>query len=586
MFLAKKCHSGRERYYCRFNIQLIFVQYTQNHRNGAICTFVYLANDYENINIYGTFQMNGNNERTFVGNSRLTVTLGAWLFMATGSFFLSNTAFAQTLTAEPQSPAVLANLSLGVKLTSHAIIPAGQGASIKSLGTSTTHGVVRQISSTTVNYTPGAFFATLTQNSSATDKFTYCLTDNAGAVSCNGVTVTVFGTAVATTPPPNPTPTPTPSSSAAYSCLRNWYVSATGSDNAGGTSTATPWKTLQHADDSGLLRAGDCVNVANGTYTVQNSTFLNHGGNANSPTGYVVYRSSNLHGAKIVATARGMQDVIDAESDYIIIDGFEIDGGNLGLTSSPVTNGSGLIGWGHHFQALNNLIHDCGGEGIGALFKDWYWIIGNTTYNNAHFNGFQMSGISIYEPRSVSFTPTSADTSATYHIIVENNVSHDNAESFVAGSHTDGNGIILDDFQNTQSGLAAYPFKSLVQGNTSYNNGARGIHLFFTDNVTVTANSAHNNNLDKALAGTWRGELSNAVGNNNSWTNNQAVATSVPGDIRQNNTAVLDGHIGAATVNVVWMNNGNRDSRTGGKSFQIDNGTRAAAFPTNNPLAP
>jgi parallel beta-helix repeat protein len=584
MFVAKKCHSFQMRYYYRFNIQLSFIQYTKNHRIGVIFTFVYLANDYENINICRTFQMNRNNERTFVGNSRLTVTLGAWFFMATGSFFFSNTAFAQTLTAAPQAPAVLANASLDVKLINHATVPAGQRASIKSLGTSTTHGIVRQISSSTVDYTPGNFYASLAQNSSATDKFTYCLTDNAGAVSCNGVTVTVFGTAVAATPPPSAPPPSTSSSS--YSCVRNWYVSATGSDSAGGTSTATPWKTLQHANDSGMLRAGDCVNVGNGTYAVQNSTFLTHGGNANSPTGYVVYRSSNLHGAKIVATSQGMQDVIDAESDYIIIDGFEIDGGNLGRTSSPITNGSGLVGWGHHFQALNNLVHDCGGEGIGALYKDWYWIVGNTTYNNAHFNGFQMSGISIYEPRAVSFTATSADTSATYHIIVENNVSHDNAETFVSGSHTDGNGIILDDFENTQSGMAVYPFKSLVQGNTSFNNGARGIHLFFTDNVTVTGNTARNNNLDTALAGTWRGELSNAVGNNNSWTNNQAIATSVPSDIRQNNTAVLDGHISAQTVNVVWMNNGNLDTRTGGKSFQIDNSTRAAAFPINNPLAP
>ncbi|MGB8843574.1 MAG: Ig-like domain-containing protein [Aliidongia sp.] len=534
--------------------------------------------------------MTDTRERTLYGQRRLIAAVGAWFFIGAGSLFFNDIAAAQTLTAEAQSPAVLASQSLNVRLTSHAIVPAGQRASIHSLGTSTTHGTVTQISSSTVTYTPGSFFASLAQNTSASDKFTFCLTDNAGAVSCNVATVTVFGTAAAAppapTPAPAPSPSPSPTASPSYSCLRNWFVATTGSDSAGGTSTATPWKTLAHADASGLLQAGDCVNVANGTYPVQSSIFLNHGGQANSPTGYVVYRSTNLHGAKIVATATGMQDVIDAEGDYMIVDGFEIDGGNLGLTASPVTNGSGLIGWGHHFQALNNLIHDCGGEGIGALFKDWYWIIGNTTYNNAHFNGFQMSGISIYEPRAVSFTPTSADTSATYHIIVENNVSHDNAETFVAGSHTDGNGIILDDFQNTQSGLTAYPFKSLVQGNTSYNNGARGIHLFFTDGVTVNANVVQNNNLDTNLAGTWRGELSNAVGNNNTWTNNQAIATSVPSDIRQFNTAVLDGHISTETVNVVWTNNANLDTRTGGKSFQIDNPTRDAAFPANNPLAP
>jgi len=488
----------------------------------------------------------------------------------------SSTSFAATsLTAAPQAPAVLANLSLSVPLTTHATIPAGQSASILSLSTTGTHGTVVKQNATTIVYTPGSYYASLAKNSSATDKLSYCLTDSAGASSCSTVTVTIFGTATAAVPA---------ASSASYTCSRNWYVSQNGSDKAGGTTVSTPWATLQHANDSALLRAGDCVNVASGTYLVPNTVYLNHGGSANSPTGYVVYRSTSPQGAKIKAAATGMQDVIDAQADYMIIDGFEIDGGNLGLTSVPFTNGTGLLGTGHHFQALNNLVHDCGGEGIGAMYKDWYWIEGNTTYNNAHFNGYQMSGISIYEPRAVSFTATSADTSATYHIIVKGNISHDNAESFVAGTHTDGNGIILDDFRNTQSGDAAYPYKSLVQSNTSYANGARGVHLFFTDNVTVDSNIAYDNNLDLAVAGTWRGELSNAFGSNNSWTNNQAAATSVSTNIRANNTAVLDGHSGAANVNVIWTNNSNFDTRTGGKSYQIDDPTRAAAFPANNPL--
>jgi len=519
---------------------------------------------------------------TFAARHRLVVTFAAMLFAGVGSTAAPSAIAASSLVAAAQAPAVMANLSLSVGLTVHATVPAGQSASIQSISTSGTHGTVTKQNSTTVLYTPGSYYATLAKGASASDKFTYCLTDAAAASSCNTVSVTIFGAATATTTPATPA-TPV-TSTASYTCVRNWYVAQNGSDKAAGSTTTTPWLTLQHANDSGLLAAGDCVNVAAGTYPVTNTVYLNHGGTANSATGYVVYRSSTPQGAKIKASAQNMQDVVDAQANYMIIDGFEIDGGNLGLTSSPITYGSGLVGSGHHFQALNNLVHDCGGEGIGALYMDWYWIVGNTTYNNAHFNGYQMSGISIYEPRAVSYTATSADTSATYHIIVENNVSHDNGEWYVAGAHTDGNGIILDDFQNTQSGLAAYPYKSLVQGNTAYNNGARGVHLFFTDNVTVTGNIAYNDNLDTAINGTWRGELSNAFGNNNSWTNNQAAATSVSTDDRIYNTAVLDGHSGAATVNVVWTNNANFDTRTGGKSYQIDNTTRAASFPANNPL--
>jgi parallel beta-helix repeat protein len=316
---------------------------------------------------------------------------------------------------------------------------------------------------------------------------------------------------------------------------------------------------------------------------VTGSIGLNTGGTTNAPAGYIVYRSSTPQGAVLKAAGQ-LYDVLDVYGNYMIMDGFTIDGSDFGLSSSPVTMGSCMVGWGHHFQALNNVVHDCGGEGVAALYKDWYWFIGNTSYNNAHFNGYQMSGISIYEPRAVQFTPSAADSNATYHIIIEENTSHDNAETFVQGSHTDGNCIILDDFQNTQSGMAPYPYNSLVQGNIAYNCGARGIHLFFTNNVVVTGNTVYNNNLDLAIDGTYRGELSNAFGSNNSWINNQASTTSVPSNIRQFNTAVLDGYTSPPTTNVIWQNNANIDTRTGGLSYQMVSPSRAAAFPMNNPL--
>lgn len=505
------------------------------------------------------------------------IALGVCLATA-GSLAISSDAMAATtLAAAAQAPAVLANLSLSVNLTSGAAVPSGQTAVIDEISTAGTHGTVAKQSTTTISYTPGSYYATLAKGSSAQDKFTYCLNDQAGAVSCNTVTVTIFGATQSSSSTTTAVTTP-------YTCLRNWYVAQNGSDRNAGTSTSVPWLTLQHADSSGLLRAGDCVNVEPGTYPVAATQDMTHGGSANTATGYVVYRSTTPHGAKIVAAATGMQNVIYAGGNYMIFDGFEINGGDYGLTSSPITSGSGIFAYGHHFQALNNLVHDCGGAGIGAVQHDWYWIVGNTVYNNAHFNTGQTSGISIYEPRAVSFTATSADTSATYHILVKNNVSYANSEAHVAGDHSDGNGIIMDDFLNTQEGTTAYPYKSLIQGNTTYGNGARGIHVYLSDYVTVDGNIAYNNNLDDKIIGPWRGELSNVMGSNNTWTNNQAAAISVTTDAqRQYNTAVLDAFT-TATTNVVWENNANFDMRTGGKSYRIYNTTRAAAFPAANPL--
>jgi len=526
---------------------------------------------------------------TFFSQRRLFLILGSVVVAASGGA-LSGRAFANTsLVAATQTPAVMANLSLSIGLTVHATVPAGQVASIQSISSSGTHGSLAKQSATTVVYTPGSYFASLAKGSSAVDKFSYCLTDTSGGSSCNTVSVMIFGTATAATAPASP-----PAATASYTCLRNFYVSATGSDSAAGATQSTPWRTLQHADNSGLLRAGDCVNLATGIYPISVTQALYHGGSANSTTGYVVYRSTIPHGAQLKMVGSNAGDVIDAYGNYMIFDGFEMDGGNEGLVSNPVTNGSGIIGLGHHFQALNNLVHDFGGEGIGAMFKDWYWIVGNTVYNNSTFNSYQTSGISIYEPAAVSYTATAADASATYHIIIQNNVAHDNAEWHVAcatpNCHTDGNGIILDDFQLTQGANpnvpanTIYPYKSLVQGNTVYKNGGRGIHLFQSNNVTVTANIVYGDNLDEVNLNTrGRGELSNANGSNNVWTNNKAAATTLTSGPQIYNAAVVDAMWSGSTT-VSWSGNANIDTRTGGKSYQIDSVTRAAGFPVNNPL--
>jgi len=479
-----------------------------------------------------------------------------------------------SLVAAAQSPALLANLSLSISLTTHAVIPSGQTAAISSISTTGTHGSVVKINSTTVSYTPGSFYASLAAGSAASDKFSFCLSDTAGSISCNTVNVTIFG---AESAPASPTP---PATSAGYTCMRNWYVAQNGSDKAAGNSIATPWQTLQHADSSGLLKAGDCVNVGPGTYPVTATTYLNTSGNANSATGYIVYRSTTPHGAIIKAAAQNMYDVLDVDGDYTIIDGFEINGGNLGLSSNAFTYGHCLSAGGHHFQALNNLVHDCGGAGIAASEKDWYTIEGNTVYNNAFFNQYHSSGIAIYAARAVTYTPTTADTSAAYHIIIKNNISHDNSERFVQTAHTDGNGIIMDDFQNTQTTNIPYPYKTLVQDNQAYNNGGSGIHVYETDNVTITGNAAFSNNADATIASIARGELFNGYGTNNTWTNNQASTTSLTTGWGRYNVAVLDG----SSTNVVWTNNANIDARTGARSYLIDNAARAATFPSSNPI--
>ena len=82
--------------------------------------------------------------------------------------------------------------------------------------------------------------------------------------------------------------------------------------------------------------------------------------------------------------------------------------------------------------------------------------------------------------------------------MIRGNVSYDNMDVVVVdaishsgGRTTDGNGVILDDFEHTQgAGGAPYRYPSLVVGNTVFDNGGRGVQVFQSRNVAVVGNTA------------------------------------------------------------------------------------------------
>ncbi|MGB8840214.1 MAG: IPT/TIG domain-containing protein [Aliidongia sp.] len=404
--------------------------------------------------------------------------------------------------------------------------------------------------------------------------------------------------------------------SSLYSCLRNFYVSPTGLDTNDGSISA-PWQTLAWAGSgSAGVTAGDCVNFEDGTYAITEEAIIGAGGSTNMPTGYVTYRALDQGQAKFLTTmplGSINDDIIHNASSYVIFDGFEVDGGNEGIAdpNAVLTIGNCISSVNsHHVMVLNSILHDCGASGISGIFGEWYTFDNNTVYNNSFFNTNQTSGISIFEPNITTYTATSADINAMYQIIIQNNVVYNNWEQYVPGSHTDGNGIILDDFDNSQGtnpnvdNGTIYPSPTLVQHNTVYGNGGKGIHLFSSQNVTVDANEVYGNNFDTANPTTeQRGEMSNTgAGNdvgtlcpvvvsasqpddsssNNIWTNNNATTTnSATTPPFSQNVAVGDQ---CQNLNVTWTGNATYDTRTGMISYNIDTPARAAAFPANNPL--
>ena len=354
-----------------------------------------------------------------------------------------------------------------------------------------------------------------------------------------------------------------------YTCTREFHIdskSAAGGDG----SAARPWVSMQAADDSGNLHAGDCVTLADGTYPLAQGVVLHHGGNLNAADGYVVYRSQTRHGAHLIATGKA-DPMINLQAPYLILDGLEVDGNQATAGAEGIaTYGDALH---HHLVVENCKVHDLGGGGIQLNDAEYFWIVGNESFRNASTNKWQESGISVYQMQQAApFTATPADD-IPFHLIIADNISHDNFERMPCaqpGCHTDGNGIILDKTTNPdRQGGVPYRGRSLIIGNVVYGNGGAGIHIYLSEHVVAANNTAYNNHLDTDNGGTWRGELSSADSDDVLWIDNIAVARTGKG-ILIHNTAILAASSGPAHANgsARWIGN-----LTGGAiDAQIANG--------------
>jgi hypothetical protein len=133
-----------------------------------------------------------------------------------------------------------------------------------------------------------------------------------------------------------------------YNCVRNFYVDgATGKDVSTSGSQSYPWKTLQYANNSGGLVAGDCVNVAPGTY-LQSPLYLTNRGVANMALGYVTYVGAP-NNATMLTVSPGTFAVELIGTNYIILDGFNKDG------SVATDYAGGNIGTAHHLMVLKGV---------------------------------------------------------------------------------------------------------------------------------------------------------------------------------------------------------------------------------------
>ena len=319
-----------------------------------------------------------------------------------------------------------------------------------------------------------------------------------------------------------------------------------GKTSNSGLSAESPWPTVNRA--AAVVNPGDTVHLADGTYN--ESVYLNRSGTADA---YITFVSTNRWGAKLVSNTGS--------------NGFTIDGNFIEIDGVDLTNpgGHGINGEGnHHIRVRNCHLHHCGNSGFSGGFSDFYLIEDNVCNNNANLSWY--SGISIYEAKSIG------DSSAGPHIIIRNNICYSNLTAPAAKLHTDGNGIICDDWNYTQNPGTPYPFYGLVENNICYNNGGAGIKSSWCDNIVFRNNIVFKNNTDTFNPGTYRGDLYCQDSRNTIWVNN--IAWGDPA-LNANNTAMMDKGAPSGKSNVanIWQNNLFFNGTNGAVSQAIGDGS-------------
>jgi parallel beta-helix repeat protein len=329
-----------------------------------------------------------------------------------------------------------------------------------------------------------------------------------------------------------------------------YYVSPTGSNSNDGLSAATPFQTLsKFSNNTTLIKGGDIIYLMNGTFGTTDLAVGNTGtalmeitrsGSAGKPIKF-----TNYAGHTPLIQFNGWNAIL-VKASYIEIDGLKIRGANSvlaladalnqgGSCNNPTGalegkyNGNGIFVDGRILNGTtvhptnvvikNCEVYECGGGGIATTEADYLTIENNKTYNCAWYSIYANSGLSVFHAYN------SDNNSTDYKTILRKNISYGNEQKVpwpdASCQYTDGNGLIIDDFRNTQASSTirgqVYTGKTLVENNLVYNNGGRGVHAYYTDNCTFINNTSYNNNATSSIN---EGEITIVSSNNCTVFNN------------------------------------------------------------------
>jgi Ricin-type beta-trefoil lectin domain-like/Right handed beta helix region len=309
-----------------------------------------------------------------------------------------------------------------------------------------------------------------------------------------------------------------------------FYVSPNGSGTDGLTEQ-TAFKKIN--DLYARTIPGDTVLVMNGTYTEPDfKSPIAYIDKSGRPDAYITYKNYPGHRPKI--KSRNITAIRLVGASYVVIEGFDVEGSRNEvsfeeadriLCDEPDSSDRVNIAQGngidivaeysdvnkisHHIVIRNNRVYNFGSSGIGAQRADYLTIENNVVYDTALYSPYDTSGISLYQMRDLELVPA-ADAGKTLKNIIRGNISYANknlfgfAKGFDGKSCdrtapiTDGNGIIIDDFLNTQNKVPEldkrpYRGRTLLENNIVYGNGGRGINIYSSNHVDVVNNTSYQN---------------------------------------------------------------------------------------------
>lgn len=309
------------------------------------------------------------------------------------------------------------------------------------------------------------------------------------------------------------TPTPKPAGAKTY------YIATDGDDTNNGTAPAFALRNFSAA--IAKLKPGDILKVMPGTYVSEGKTMIEMSQSNSGEEGKLITIEAQDPSNKpvIKVGGQGVWNAVKIEASWVVIDGLELCGWNQQLDSLAArksaevykddhdninwnyaaqfnTNGLSIGDKSHktvHVTVRNCVIHDFPGGGLGATTSDYITFENNVVYNNAWFNMYACSGISVIHP-------VNSDAETTHKIKIVGNLVYNN-RCMIPWCTTadfrlsDGNGIIIDINQYGDSGGAykdqAYNGRTLVANNVSIFNGGSGIHSYKGDHVDIVNNTAY-----------------------------------------------------------------------------------------------